>query len=244
MTDTPRFLLILLLCLLPLFMVAPGPAAAEEDMVLGTEQFKKIFTEMVLKDAPWPAKDLQVSGFSALPASLTIPVGAPAYRLKNQTHSAFLGKKNLNVAVLVEGREYGEVRMNGDLQLYGEVVCLSRAVPRHTVLSASDLVTVRQNISMLGTELVRDTESVLGKRLKTSLQGGALLYNHLLEEPPMVKRGDQVTIMAQSPKLQVTAPGEVREPGSLGEVVRVKNLMSRREIMAKVMDSGHVEVNF
>lgn len=244
MTDNPRFLLIIVLCLLPFFYATPGPATAGEGTVLGTGQFKKIFTEMVLADAVWPAKDLQVNGFSAWPESLMIPAGIASYRLMNQTHSSYLGKKTLNVAVLVNGKEYAQVRMNGDLQLYGEVVCLSRPVPRHTVLSPDDLLTTRQNISMLGADLLRESGTAVGKRLKSSLQGGALLFQHLLEEPPLVKRGDRVTILAQSQRFRVTVPGEVREPGTLGELVQVKNLMSRRVIFAKVVDAGHVEVNY
>ncbi|MCK5228635.1 MAG: flagella basal body P-ring formation protein FlgA, partial [Desulfobulbaceae bacterium] len=41
-----------------------------------------------------------------------------------------------------------------------------------------------------------------------------------------------------------TVPGEVRNSGAIGELVRVKNLMSRKEILARVLDSGTVEVNY
>jgi flagella basal body P-ring formation protein FlgA len=50
--------------------------------------------------------------------------------------------------------------------------------------------------------------------------------------------------MAKSKAIQITAPGEAKNSGALGEMIRVKNLMSRREIHARVLDVGLVEAEF
>ncbi|MCK5227528.1 MAG: flagella basal body P-ring formation protein FlgA, partial [Desulfobulbaceae bacterium] len=42
----------------------------------------------------------------------------------------------------------------------------------------------------------------------------------------------------------ITTPGQVRSPGAAGEIVKIKNLMSRREIYAKVVTEDQVEVDF
>jgi len=66
----------------------------------------------------------------------------------------------------------------------------------------------------------------------------------IVELPPMVKRNDRVSIVAESESLRITAVGEVKESGSRGERVKVVNLNSNKEIFARVLDSKTVRVEF
>jgi flagella basal body P-ring formation protein FlgA len=50
--------------------------------------------------------------------------------------------------------------------------------------------------------------------------------------------------MAESDDLKVTVPGRVMEKGYLGELVRVQNAMSKKEIYARVINNLTVMVRF
>ena len=97
---------------------------------------------------------------------------------------------------------------------------------------------------MLDAGLLQDPKQAVGQKLKLSMPAGAVLYAQNLDAPPLVNRGERVTIMAKSQAIQITAPGEARNSGALGEMVRVKNLTSRREIQARVLSAGVVETEF
>ena len=62
--------------------------------------------------------------------------------------------------------------------------------------------------------------------------------------PPLVKRGDMVVIVAEAEGLKVTAIGEVKSAGRLGERVKVVNLDSDKRLSARVMDNKTVKVEF
>ncbi|MCX5865304.1 MAG: flagellar basal body P-ring formation chaperone FlgA, partial [Deltaproteobacteria bacterium] len=102
----------------------------------------------------------------------------------------------------------------------------------------------RQDISMLDAGLIQDPKQAIGQKLKVSLPAGAILYAQSIDAPPLVNRGERVTIMAKSQAIQITAHGEARNSGALGEMIRVKNLTSRREIQARVLSPGVVETEF
>ena len=223
------------------FSVCQGHAAEEGQTFLDSAEFEKIFRELVTHNAPWPKNDLAIAKFSVKPASLRVPPGTVSYRLLNQTHSERLGSKMLYVAVLVDGQEIDRIKMKGVLQLYGEVVCITKQLDRNALLTMEDVTIIRRDISKLDTRMVTSKEQAIGKQLKTSLRPGSILYSHLLANPPLVKRGDLVTIVARSGQVRVSTPGEVRNKGALGELIRVKNLMSRREIFARVLGAGLVE---
>lgn len=240
------FVFFLIILTPPLFflLVQTGQASDREVILLTQEDLKPVFSKIIMNNTPWPEENLAISGFSARPATMTVPTGDIEYRLINQIHSNYLGRKAITVAVMIDGKEHGQVRMSGDLQLYGEVLCTTRRIKRHTVLAENDIRVIRRNISMLDPDFIKSSKMAVGFRLKYSIRAGAVLFSHQLEAPPLVKRGDLVTIQAKSDKIRVTVPGEVRNPGAIGELVRVKNLMSRKEILARVLDSGTVEVNY
>ena len=205
---------------------------------------ENIFSEVVLKNSPWTREDLQIANFSVRPLAMVLPTGAFDYRIIQKPNDFRPGKKNVNLAILQEGREHGQVKMSGDLQLFGPVVSTTKRLNRNEIISNADLSVKRRDISMLDAGLVKDPEQAIGKKLKLSLPAGAVLYTRTLDAPPLVTRGERVTIMAKSQAIQITAPGEARNSGAKGEIVLVKNLNSRREIQARVLDTGLVETEF
>lgn len=234
-----------LVLLFALLLLRPTPGHTVEGPVsLGLDELKSIFTEIVLENSPWPRQDVEIANFNARPVSFDLPAGTMTYRVNQKPQDSKPGRKTVSAIILVNGNEQAQVRMNGDLQLFAEVVCTTRRLARNDIITASDLMTARQEISLLDTGLVLKPEQVVGQRLKTSLRAGAVLSTHLLESPPLVMRGEMVTIAARSDTLRITTPGEARSTGALGETIKVKNLMSRREIFARVAGSGLVETDF
>ena len=69
-------------------------------------------------------------------------------------------------------------------------------------------------------------------------------YNHILDSPQVIRRGEMVTIIGESQQLVVRAKGRAEEPGRLGERIRVKNLSSDREVVGTVADNRMVVVEF
>lgn len=228
------------------FLVTGGAVQAEDlnTVVLDKAVFQQAFEKIIRESLPWPKEDMQFADFSAKPEKLEVAAGAIEFRLTGNAAEFRLGRNQANFAILSDGREYGTVMMVCELRLIGEVVFTTRSLRKDSVITAEDMKVVRRDISMLGSELVNNINDAVGKQLNVSLNAGAVLYKYLLTPPVLVERGDLVTILAQSNNLRVTAPGEAREQGAYGDMVRVKNLMSRREVYARVVDPATVEVIF
>jgi flagella basal body P-ring formation protein FlgA len=240
-----QFLVILFCLFLPQLTV--GADAAQDDKpagkVLAQRDLQEIFTKIIRQSIPSHIEEFQISDFTSQPESLNVPDGKLTYLLTNQVLCTSPGKKFISAALAVNGKECGKVKMYGNLHFWGTVVLASHSISRRTIISAEDIETDFRDISMLGDSLVGNPEQATGKQLNKSLRAGDIVFAHLLKDPPLVKRGDLVTIIARSGGLQVSAPGEVKNAGAIGEIVRVKNLMSRRVLQARVVDEGLVEVD-
>ncbi|MFA7347669.1 MAG: flagellar basal body P-ring formation chaperone FlgA [Desulfurivibrionaceae bacterium] len=234
------FTIALLLCL-----ACPFPGQAEESLATpNLAALEKIFSEVVLQDSPWPKEDVRITNFSVRPLAMALPTDGFDYRITQKPNDTRPGKKQVTAAILQEGKEQGQLKMSGELRLFGTVVNTTKRLSRNDILTSDDIVAKRQDISMLDGGVIQDPKQAVGQKLKISLPAGAILHAQNLDAPPLVNRGEMVTIMAKSKAIQITAPGEARNSGALGETIRVKNLTSRREIHARVLAAGVVEAEF
>ena len=234
------FMVPLLLCL-----ACPLPGQAADSIAApNLAALENIFSEVVLKDSPWPREDVQITNFSVRPLAMALPTGAFDYRITQKPNDSRPGKKQVTAAILQEGTEQGQIKMTGELRLFGTVVSTTKRLNRNEIIASDDITAKRQDISMLDAGLIQDPRQAVGQKLKTTLPAGAILYAQAIDAPPLVNRGERVTIMAKSQAIQITAPGEAKNSGALGEIIRVKNLTSRREIQARVLAAGVVETEF
>lgn len=229
-----------LTCLLP----SLGARAEGGPILLGTVELQQIFKDLATKHSSLPQPDLEVSNFTAQPDSVELPPGALDFKVISTNQAKPLGQQVIVTDILVDGVVQDRVKLSGDLALYGEVVCAVSPIPRQSIITADQLKLVRRDLTMLGPGLVFDLVAAIGKEIKTTLRPGALLYDNVLKEPEMVKRNALVSILAASDSLTITVPGRVLTAGAKGELVKVKNLMSRREIFAKIIGTETVQAQF
>jgi flagella basal body P-ring formation protein FlgA len=87
-------------------------------------------------------------------------------------------------------------------------------------------------------------DDAVGRIAKHSIRQDTWLKEWMVERRPTIARGDVVTILAESGDLRVTVPGRVLEKGYKGALIRVQNVMSKKEIYATVLDGSTVTVEF
>lgn len=216
--------------------------AAPELTILGKNELQTIFTELITTNSPLPAGDLEISHFSSTPDRVTLPAGIQKIHVVSQSHPKQLGRHTFVVDIMVDGAAKEQVSLSGDIELFGTVVCAKKALPRRSIIEASDVEQVRRNLSILGPDIVDKTEKAVGMELKTTMQPGAVLYGRFLKSPETVKRGDIVSIQAANGGLTISVPGRVQTAGATGDLIKVKNLMSRREVYARVTGPDTVQV--
>ena len=127
---------------------------------------------------------------------------------------------------------------SGDLVL---AVVLTHSMARDAVLSPDDL-TLRPVPPQSGEQIFTDPAQIIGRRLKTALGPGHVLLLRHLAPDYLVEPGMPLALEAQAGPLSVTAPAESQQSGQLGDVIRVTNLVSGKELKAIVTARGRVTV--
>lgn len=148
-----------------------------------------------------------------------------------------------SLGVRCRGTKMWKIYVPINIIRYTEVLVMRQNLSRGSLLQASDVESRRLNISRLSNGYFTDKKEIQGKVLKRSLRRGDILTGGMLDVQKLVRRGDIVTIMASSSTLAIRVKGRALMDGRKGDVIRVKNHSSKREIQAVVVATGKVKVS-
>lgn len=202
------------------------------------------FRAALLAHAPWDEKNIEISKIEAHPKKSKLPEGKLSFDIDPPLNGRYLGKVSFRFILKIDDIVRKRIRVCGQVEVYRPVVCASGTFNRGHILQTDDLRLARRPLSRLRGQVLEAQAQAVGLALKRSVKAGQILTEKMLEPPVVIRRGDRITILAKSPYITVCVPGEAREEGSSGALIRVKNLMSKREIVAKVLDSETAMVRF
>lgn len=118
------------------------------------------------------------------------------------------------------------------------VVVATRTVPRGNVITAAD-VEVRMldtNTKSANKRIVFDTvDAVIGKEARQALQPNSIVYTDLIQSPILVKRGEVITVGAESGGIRVRTSAKAVQDGSHGDLIQVETLDSKQKFGARVV---------
>ncbi len=155
------------------------------------------------------------------------------------------GKKlmgKITVGVRCNGATPWSLFVPVSVKVMAEVVVSKRGMPRGSIIGPDDVTTDRRDISQLHRGYLEEPKAVVGKKLRQRVRRHQVLTPYQLDNPLTVKRNTRVVIQASKESVQVRMMGKALQNGSLGQIIRVRNESSNREIDAKIIAPGIVEV--
>jgi flagella basal body P-ring formation protein FlgA len=183
-------------------------------------------------------KDIRVS------ENLKLPGGRITYTVKPPRSNDMAGKIPFAVNFEVNGKFYKRVWATATVEIFTHVVVTKKPLGRHKPITEDDIEMKKMDLAKLPSNVITDPEVVLGQRTRRAIGSHTVLRSNLVEFPPLLKRGDVVRILAEIGGIKITALGQVKKKGRLGERIPVMNFDSKKILYARVLDSNTVKVEF
>lgn len=218
-----------------LMLAGPATAAGYPEGIPGEEVGRLI--RAALAEAGQDAGDLAVPG-RAFPACKSVPQVAPrqgSWATAEVTCPAPVWSRAVRTG-LETARPVTEATETAPGQM---VVTLARSVARGAVLTAAD-ITLAPAAARAPDGIFTDPADVIGRRTKAALGEGKAVLLRQLEPVWLVEAGNPLVLIAAAGGLAVSAPAEALEDGAMGDVIRVVNLSSQREVKAIVTGRNSV----
>lgn len=210
---------------------------------IANSELQNIFIDFLCRHLNKERQDIAVSKLKVV-GNKPVPLGNLSYQLFQKNKRRLKGYVRLTAVVYVNGVAKNKVKLFGWVDVFDSVVCVARNLKRGEIITKEDVYLARKNVSHITQNVITDTSKAVGLTIKHNAKVDTCLKEWMVEESPIVERGDVVTILAESAGLRVTAPGKVLRKGYLGEMVKIQNLMSNKEIYAKVVNNSTVKVDY
>ena len=154
------------------------------------------------------------------------------------------GNVQLIVRISIDEKQYLKMPVFFTIRTYEDIVVPNKKIDRHDILAMDDLVIKRMETTKL-TEVTFDTrEDLLGKRAIRPILPNIPITAEMIDNPPLIKKGDFIRVSVQSGNLNIVTKGVAKEDGYAGKVIKIKNIDSNKELYGKVEDSTSVKIIF
>ena len=142
------------------------------------------------------------------------------------------------------GESVGVFQQSLQAKVWKEVYVAHSNVLRGQLLREADIILEKRDILTNREFLTTLPFEDPFVELRESIQAGNLITSRSLRLRAVVKRGRQVEAMFQDAALTISVRAEALEDGVPGQIVRLRNVQSRREFKGKVQDEQTVLVLF
>lgn len=119
---------------------------------------------------------------------------------------------------------------------------LNKALARNAAVTPQDVTSQVQRIQGLGSNAIQSINELNGQRLKRDLSAGTVLSPAMFQPELLIKRGQQVTVLAMIGGIEVRTQGVALSDGAASSRIRVKNLNSAKVVEGLVDTNSVVRV--
>ena len=123
------------------------------------------------------------------------------------------------------------------------VLVLRRPLARRARIDAGDVELQTRRVPGIGSSFISDLNILEGRRLRRALPAGTALTPDVFASEVLIKRGQQVTLLAANDSLQIRAQGQALTEGAINERIRVQNVHSMKIVEGVIQDAGTVRVS-
>lgn len=122
------------------------------------------------------------------------------------------------------------------------VVVAARTIAKGELIRPGDVSLTAAHQPLGASEGISSLEAVVGREAARAIPNGRPLAADDTRAPVVVRRGDVVTVYARSPGIRVKTVARARQDGSLGELVEMESLSTRKAFIARVSGFQEAEV--
>jgi flagella basal body P-ring formation protein FlgA len=217
--------------------LAVSALAVADDALEGTARLAAVARAAAARESGRPETDLEVG---TIDPRLRLPACAapPAGHLTPGTRSS----TQLTVEIRCTSppwRQFVAVRIRAQ----EPVVIAARPLGSLQVVTAEDVTVVPRELASVPAGYFRRAEDVVGRIAQRTIGSGEVLLPTTVRPPPLVRRGQSVTVLAHAGSMSVRTAGVAQADAGLAERVQVRNASTGRTIEGVVRSGDTVEVS-
>jgi flagella basal body P-ring formation protein FlgA len=158
--------------------------------------------------------------------------------------SGFVGRKLFLLSVTQNSGKTSEHWIAADVSVARKVLIADRAIRRKERIDPESLVVLTFDQVHPEALYIETSEELLGKQAVRMIPAGVPITRDMVEDAPVMSRGDRVILFAESEGMVVSVSARTKEEGFLGKQVAVVPVDGSKTIYGTVVGPSKVKVEF
>lgn len=216
----------------------PAQAAAnlrEQDIVDLVRNEAVVRLQVSKRDVEVEWQDMKLD--SLVP---TLPEGRVSLQIAQTARLG--GRGSVPVLILVNGQKYRTIFPRLEVRVFQTVLVSNTAIGRGTFPSEREVGLARRALGPMTQAPLTAIEQVIGAEATREIPAGTVLSAMMFRIPPLVKAGEEVSVILISGGLTLITKGQARSAGAKGQLIKVVNLETKTEFVARVVGPNRVEI--
>ncbi len=205
----------------------------------------------LLSKLPWDEENVDIRLAQPVSADIRQASSAENYKCSAELRTVGPPVGRVQVRVVAEAPQKPpfDISIAFDVRHFETVVLTTKSLERGHTITAADVYVDRQDVTDLA-DYYSTPKELIGMTTKRAVR--SLIPLHLsdieaisrTEKSLLIRRREQVKMVARVGGLNITATGEALQDGHLGEVIQLRNLDSKANVQGRVISAGEVEISF
>lgn len=200
---------------------------------------------------PWTAENIDIRLSQPVATEVREAASADGYRFSAEIRSNGPAIGRVQVRVIAEALQKPsfDVSLAFDVRHFDSVVLTTKTLERGHTMTVEDMYVDRQDVTEL-TDYCSSMSDLIGTTTKRSVRALLPLRKNDIEltsnshKSVLIKRREQVKMVARVGGLNISAMGEALQDGHAGEVIQLRNLDSKATVQGRVVNASEVEIAF
>ena len=168
--------------------------------------------------------------------------GTPQIRVRRASSRPLRGPTVLRVGIDADGRTLRTMSVTADIRHLRPVLVASHMLRRGEALTEDMIEVAERDITMLRHGYFTEAGLLADMQTRRSLVEGNVLTRNHVEAIPVIRRGDEVELVARTNQLAVSVLGQAMQDGGVGERIRVKNSDSGKVLYGQILNASTIRV--
>lgn len=135
-----------------------------------------------------------------------------------------------------------KILVRAKVEIYKNIVVAGKYIKKGKVLDLADFKMEGRDIALLPPKYFLNEYQLLGKEAKIGIPANSSIFDWMIGDLPIIKRGSELQVKVAGGGLMVKAKAESLEDGYLNSLIKVRLINSKQTIKALVVSSSEVEV--
>ncbi len=199
-------------------------------------EFVDQYLSKALKGRDYQLKTLNIRGLEQYPAG-TIKLQIDSDKIINNH-----GKLSCHMKVMIDGTKEDILNISGIVAVHENIFFAKKRLVKGDIISRECVYQKKKNIYNLREGFIKTFDEIKGKMVKSNIGKNQYFKRNFLLEPPLIKKGDMISIVVKNNNLLIVALGISMENGFENELIKVENITSGKLIRGIVKEKSKVEV--